>query len=166
MRDSEPAVEREALRAIVQIGTPEAYKTVAEAIKAGDSERRDSILRALTTARDERAAGLFVHVIDHTSPRGNMETVYRLAIDALGQVGGDPHSVEALKRVLYRGEWWAPMRTSRLRAAAASALRATATSAAEQALEEAASRGPSGTRRAAKAILSTPAPRAQARRTE
>jgi hypothetical protein len=166
MRDSEPAVAREALRAIVQIGTPEAYKTVADAIKAGDSERRDSILRALTTARDERAAGLFVHVIDHTNPRGNMEPVYRLAIDALGQVGGDPQSVAALKRVLYRGEWWAPIRTARLRAAAAAALRASATPAAEQALEEAATSGPSGTRRAAKAALSTPAPRPQARRTE
>jgi hypothetical protein len=166
MNDSEPTVEREALRAIVQIGTPEAYSTLTKAITSANAERRDLILRALTTVRDDRAAHLFVHILDHTDYRGKLEAVYRLAIEALGNVGGDPESVGALKKVLDRGEWWAPIRTARLRAAAATALRSSATPAAEQALAEAVQHGPSGSRRAAKAALSTPAPRAQARRIE
>ena len=40
-------------------------------------------------------------------------------LDALGRSGADPRGIALLKQVLYRGEWWAPGRTARLRAAAA-----------------------------------------------
>ena len=57
------------------------------------------------------------------------------AIEALGKVGGDAESVQALTKVLYRGQWWAPFRTNRVRTAAAMALRATGSDEAQNALE-------------------------------
>jgi hypothetical protein len=60
--------------------------------------------------------------------------------------------------VLYRGEWWAPRRTARLRLAAAMALRACGTSEADFVLTEAGLRAPRGARRAAAAALAQPAP--------
>jgi hypothetical protein len=165
LEDAEPAVQREALRAIVQIGTADAYATLHEALKSGNARTRDAIMQVLLSARDERAAPLFVYILEHSDYRGSLENVCLAAIEALGKVGGDVDSVAALTKVLYRGEWWAPYRTGRLRAAAALALRASGSAEAQQALEEAAADGPRGVRRAARAALSARAPRVPQRRT-
>jgi hypothetical protein len=157
--DAEPAVQREALRAIVQIGTPEAYAILQEALKSGDTRKRDAIMQVLVSSRDERAVPLLVYIIEQGEHRGSLESVYLAAIEALGKLGGDPEGVGALKRVLYRGEWWAPLRTSRLRRAAALALRQAGSDEAQQVLEDAASDAPRGVRRAARTALSASVPR-------
>jgi hypothetical protein len=163
--DAEVAVQREALRAIVQIGTAEAYATLHEALKSGNTRTRDAIMQVLMAGRDERAAPLFVYILEHSDHRGSLETVCVSAMEALGKVGGDLDSVQALTKVLYRGEWWAPLRTNRLRTAAAAALRATGSGDAQRALEEAASGGPRGVRRVARAALIAPARATAPRRT-
>ena len=163
--DAEAAVQREALRAIVQIGTKEAYATLQEALKSGNTRTRDAIMQVLLSVRDERAAPLFVYILEHSDHRGSLEGVCISAMEALGKVGGDVESVQALAKVLYRGEWWAPARTNRLRTAAAMALRATGSTDAHQALEQAAADGPRGVRRAARTALSAPVPRTAQRRT-
>src|SRR4029079_16744349 len=122
--DAEPAIQREALRGIMQIGTDEAYATLAEAIKSSAAQNRSTIMQVLSSSHDERAAPLFVYILEHTDHRGALESIYQLAIESLGHVGGAAGSIEALRKVLYRGEWWAPGRTTRLRNAAALALRA------------------------------------------
>jgi hypothetical protein len=157
--DTEPAVQREALRAIVQIGTAEAYERLQKALKSGNARTRDAMMQVLVASRDDRAAPLFLYILEHSDYRG-LESVCLSAMNALGKLGGDSDSVRALKTVLYRGEWWAPRRTNRLRNAAARALRATGSEEAQRALEEAASQGPRGVRRLARAALSGPAPRA------
>jgi hypothetical protein len=164
LEDAEPAVQREALRAIVQIGTAEAYATLQQALKSGNARTRDAIMQVLVASRDERAAPLFIYILEHSDHRGSLETVCLSAMDALGKLGGDAESVEALTKVLYRGEWWAPVRTTRLRSAAASALRASGSADAQAALERAAVEGPRGVRRVARAALSAPAPRPPQRR--
>ena len=165
LEDAEVAVQREALRAIVQIGTNDAYATLQEALKSGNARTRDAIMQVLLSTRDERSAPLFVYILEHSDHRGGLEGVCLSAMEALGKVGGDVESVQALAKVLYRGEWWAPLRTNRLRTAAANALRATGSAEAQQALEEAASDGPRGVRRVARSALSTPVPRTTQRRT-
>jgi len=162
--DSEAAVQREALRAIVQIGTDEAYATLEQALKSSSPRTRDAIMQAMGSSRDERAAPLFVHLLEHTDHRGSFEPLYLSAVEALGKVGGDRASVDALRAVLYRGEWWAPLRTARLRTAAATALRACGSATSQQALERASADGPRGSRRAARAALNAPAPRMAPRR--
>jgi hypothetical protein len=162
--DAEPAVQREALRGIVQIGTSEAYGALLEALKSGTVRTRDAIMHVLGSSRDERAAPLFVYILQHTDYRGPLESVYLAAIEALGKVGGDSDSVEVLRQVLYRGEWWAPLRTARMRSAAATALRASGSDAATRMLEEAAGGAPRAVRRIARAALAAPAPRTVERR--
>jgi HEAT repeat protein len=157
--DAEPAVQREALRAIVQIGTPEAYAILQDALKSGDMRKRDAVMQVLVSSRDDRAAPLLVYILEHGDHRGSLESVCVAAIEALGKLGEDPEWVSALKHVLYRGEWWAPLRTMRLRRAAALALRTVGSEDAQRTLEDAASDGPLGVRRAARTALSAPAPR-------
>jgi HEAT repeat protein len=162
--DAEPQVQREALRAIVQIGTLEAYASLEQALQNGKPHTREAILQSLGSLRDERAAPLFVYILTHTGYTGELEGVYMSSIESLGKVATDERSVSTLKDILYRGEWWAPYRTARIRNAAARALRNIASASADRTLEEAASSGGGGVKRAARAALAEPAaPRATAR---
>jgi hypothetical protein len=156
--DAEPAVQREALRAIVQIGTDEAYGTLEKALRSGTARTRDAMMQVLGSSRDERSAPLFVYILEHTDFRGSLESVYLSAIEALGKVGGDADSVAALRKVLYHSDWWAPLRTRRMRSAAAMALRAAGSDLARDTLEGIVHDGPRGARRAARAALAASAP--------
>lgn len=156
--DAEPQVQREALRAIVQIGTDDAYEVLEQALKTGHQHTRDAILQALGALRDERAAPLFAYLLAHSGYTGASESGYISTIESLGRVASDDHSVSMLKDILDRGEWYAPNRTARIRAAAARALRAIASPSAVRVLEGAASGGSGGVRRAAKAALAEPPP--------
>lgn len=165
--DSDAAVQREALRAMLQVGTNEAYQMLERALQSGARHTRDAIMQALGAFRDEKAAPLFVHILNHTPYAGPMEGTYTTAVESLGRVATDDRSVATLKAILYRGEWWAPGRTARIRTVAARALRSMGQPGADRVLEEAAAAGPGGVRKIAKAALAEPAPvRPAARRNQ
>ena len=156
LEDADPHVQREALRAIIRIGSSEAYAILESALKGGEARAREAIMHTIGSFNDERAAPLLVHVLEHSSHTGASEAAYVLALEALGRSGADPRGIGALKEALYRGEWWAPFRTARLRAAAARALHGTASTAGDAVLQEAATAGPRGVRRAATEAMSAP----------
>jgi HEAT repeat protein len=154
LNDREQGVQRDAVRAIVNIGTEEAYQVLQQALSSGTPQSREAIMQSIGVLRDDRAAPLYVYIVQHVDHRGQLGWIYARALDALGGLK-DPESVPALKEALYRGEWWAPRRTATLRAAAAAALARIGTSGAATALEEAAHSGPRGVRAAARAQLTT-----------
>lgn len=157
LEDREPAVQREAIRAVVRIGTSDAYSLLERTLGQGDARTRDAIMQVLMATRDPRATPLLTHILEHMDHRGELERVHVAALDTLGRLAGaDPDAVETLVRVLRRGEWWAPRRTRRLRQAAARALRAAGTPLADAALRENAAAGPWGARRAARHALAEP----------
>jgi HEAT repeat protein len=152
LNDHEQGVQRDAVRAIVKIGTENAYQVLQQALASGTPQSRDAIMQSIGVLRDERAAPLYVYILQHVDHRGQLGWIYARAIDALANLK-DPESVPALKEALYRGEWWAPRRTAALRGAAAAALARIGTAVAASALEEAAHSGPRGVRAAARAQL-------------
>jgi HEAT repeat protein len=154
LKDNEQQVQREAVRAILRIGTDSAYRVLEQALTSGTEQSREMILQALTLVRDERATPLFSFILTHVDHRGQLGSIYMRAIEALGALK-DPEGVPALKSALYRGEWWAPRRTAALRAAAAQALARIAAPEALAALEEAASSATRGVRAAARAQLAS-----------
>lgn len=156
--DADTQVQREALRGIVQIGTNEAYLMLEQALRNGAPHTREAILQALGGFRDEKAAPLFVHILTNTDYKGNNEGTYTQSIESLGKVAIDERSASTLKDILYRGEWWSPGRTARIRAAAARALRSMGTPGADRVLQEASASGPGAVRKIAKAALAEPAP--------
>ncbi len=147
--DNEPQVQREAVRAILNIGTDGAYKILEQALASGTARSRDAIMQSLSLVRDEGALPLFVYILQNVDHRGALASVYVRAIESLGALR-DPAGVEALKQALYKGEWWAPRRTATLRGAAAAALARIATPEAITALDEAAAGGSRGVRAAAR----------------
>ena len=150
--DNEPQVQREAVRAILNIGTEAAYKILEQALTTGTLQSRDAIMQSIGTVRDERATPLFAYIIEHVDHRGPLKAVYLSAIESLGALK-DSAGIAPLKDALRKGEWWAPRRTAALRHAAAAALGRIGTPDAIAALEEAITTGSRGMRAAARAHL-------------
>jgi HEAT repeat protein len=147
--DDEANVRREAVRAILTVGTDRAYAVLESALTSNDQRAGDAIMHELTTLRDGRATPLFCYLINHTDPRGTTSELYLTALSRLGSLGG-PEAIETLKSALYRGTWWAPRRTARLRNAAAQALAKIEGPEAREVLREAAASGLRGVRAAAR----------------
>jgi HEAT repeats len=145
--DADPQVQRDSIRAIVQIATDEAYAVLERALQG---KSRDTILEQLISLRDDKAIPLLCYVLHHTQPRGRMVNAHLGIIDALGSLSADAKSTETLKKVLYSGSFWAPFRTAALRQAAATALRRVGGPEAAAVLEEAAASGPRGVRNVAR----------------
>lgn len=148
--DADPQVQRESIRAIVQIGTEEAFAILERALGGAS---RDTIVQQLIGLRDDKAIPLLCYVLDHTAARGRLVSVHAQIIEALGFLGATPESIRTLRTILYRGDWLAPFRTAALRQASAAALRRLGTPEALGVLQEAAARGPRGVRKAAKRFL-------------
>ena len=150
--DTEPLVQREAIQALVLNGSEAASQILVQALKSTSGRPRQTLISELTsTMRDERAGPLLCHIVRHIDRRA-FPIVYLAAIEALGSFGG-PDAVGALKDALQQGDWLAPIRTRRTRAAAARALRHIGNTAAIEALREASTRGSRGVRSAARAEL-------------
>jgi hypothetical protein len=149
--DSEPLVQREAIQALILNGTDAASQILLQALTGTSGRPRETLIKELTGTRDDRAAPLFWYLVRHVD-RKAFYGVYISALEALGSFGG-PDAVEALKDALQHGDWLAPLRTRRTRAAAAQALRKIGTVPAVTALREASTRGPRGVRTAARTEL-------------
>jgi HEAT repeat protein len=150
--DSEPQVQREAVRAILKIGTDQAFDILQKALTTGSERSRDAIIQSLSSVRDERAGPLFAYILRTVDHRGPLASLYLRAIESLGALK-DAKAIEPLKESLYRGEWWAPRRTSAIRTAAATALARIGTPEAIAALDEAAASGGRGVRAAVRPQL-------------
>ncbi len=150
--DSEAQVQREAVRAILNIGSDAAYAVLQQALASGTVQSREAIMQSIALVRDERATPLFAYIVGHVDHRGPLRPIYLRAIESLGALR-DPEGVQALKDALYKGEWWAPRRTALLRAAAADALGRIATPEAIAVLRDAVDAGSRGIRGAARPHL-------------
>ncbi|HEV3139725.1 MAG TPA: HEAT repeat domain-containing protein, partial [Vicinamibacterales bacterium] len=145
MNDNEPQVQREAVLAILTIATDGAYRILEQALTTGTAQSRDAMMQALSATRDERAGPLWAHILSNIDHRGPLQPIYVRAIESLGALRA-PEGIEPLKDALYRGEWYAPRRTSMLRGAVAAALARIATPEAVAVLEDAAAGGPRSVR--------------------
>jgi hypothetical protein len=151
LTDAEPLVQREAIQGLMLNGSDEAAAILLDALNASSGRVRQTLVKELTAIRDPKAAPLLGYFVRKLNRRAHPH-MYLAAIESLG-VFGDPASTDALKDALQRGDWWAPMRTRRSRAAAAAALRKIGTPQAIDALRMASTRGSRGARAAARAEL-------------
>ena len=145
--DRSQQIQREAFRAILNLGSDRAFEVLQRALTSASLQSRVAIMKALTSVRDERAAPMLGFILARVDHKGPLGPLYLSAIEALGALK-DPQGVSALNEALYRGEWWAPRRTAHLRATAAAALARIGTTDAVEALESALASGPRGVRSA------------------
>jgi HEAT repeat protein len=156
LNDSEPRVQREAVRAILNIGTDPAYQVLGKALATGTAESREAIMQAIALVRDERVVPVFAYILRHVDHR-RLTSIYLRAIESLGALR-DSEGVGPLKEARYRGEWWAPRRTRMLRNAAAAAIARIGSAEARAVLEEAAASGSRRTRIPARTHLASMRP--------
>jgi HEAT repeat protein len=151
LTDPEPLVQREAIQGLVLNGTEEASAILLSALGTATGRTRETLVNELIAMREERAAPVFAYLLRRLDRRAQPQ-VYSAAIEALGTYGGTD-AVEALRLALYKREWWAPLRTRRLRGAIAAALGKIGTDPAIEALQMASKTGPRGVRSAARGEL-------------
>ena len=160
--DKDPYVQCEAIRAIVQIGTNEAY-AVLERVLAAGSATRQTTLQQLIDLREDKTIPLLCYVLNRTEPRGKLVEVHLQILEALGGLRAHPESTRTLRAILHRGEWWAPYRTAALRHSAATALRRMGAPETLAVLEEAARTSSRGVRKVARAQVGVPSRRERQR---
>jgi HEAT repeat protein len=162
LEDRDPQVQRDAIKAIAQLGNDEAFAVLQKALMSG-TQAGNAIPQQLITLKEERAAPLLCYVLKNTIPRGRLIEVHTQVMEALGALGSHPESISTLEQALYRGEWWAPTRTAILRRAAALALGRIGSPEAREVLENAKKQGSRGVRNAAKLAPIAPPRRQQER---
>ena len=136
--DSDQQVQRDAVRAIVQIGTEPAYAILERGLATAS---REMIVQQLVALRDNKAVPLLCQILDSTPPSAATAGTHLQIMEALATLGAHPASTSSLKAALYRGVWWAPKRTAALRDSAATALMRIASPDTTAVLEEAARTG-------------------------
>jgi hypothetical protein len=147
--DAEPHIQGEAVRAILMIGTEEAYAELQKAFVKATDRSREALIAAVIAMRTDRAIPLFEFIVSRFDPKGPLRQVYLRAVESLGALKAEA-SVELLKTALYAGDFWSPFRTAEARRTVAAALRRIGTADALRVLEDAASGGPRGVRAAVK----------------
>ena len=150
--DDDPAVQRESIHAIVEIGTDKAYAVLQRLLLEADTPR-DTALMELVNLRDDKAGPLFAYLLSHSRLRGKLAGFHLSMVEALGKMTPRAESVRALEQVLHYRDWWALFRTTALQQAAANSLRRLGTPEAVAVLEAAAAAGSRGVRRAARAQI-------------
>ena len=121
--DNEPQVQREAVRAILNIGTDAAYRILEQALdQRHDRSRATPIMQSIGLVRDERATPLFAYILGHIDHRGALAPIYLRAIESLGALR-DPGGIAPLRDRALQGRMVGAARArGALRTAAASAL--------------------------------------------
>jgi HEAT repeat protein len=158
--DTDPQVQRETVRAIVQMGSDAAYAVLERGLA---TVARDAIVQQLAALHDNKAAPLLCGILDGTPPSGAHAATHLQIIEALGALGAHERSTASLRAALHRGAWWAPKRTATLRDAAATALMRIGSPETTAVLEEAARTGSRGVRKIARAKTAAIARREQGR---
>jgi hypothetical protein len=149
LNDSEPQVQREAIRATILVDDKRAYDVLVSVLTEANARDRATLAQQLTAQRDPRAVPLCRYLLAHLSQHSRRAVLVPV-IQTLGAVGGED-AMEPLREALYEGVWWAPVRNRTVRQAAAQALRRTRLPAATQVLRDAASQGSWGVRAAGRA---------------
>jgi hypothetical protein len=86
--DAEPQVQREAVRAILNVGTDAAYRVLEQALAGGTTRSRDAIMQSIGLVRDERATPLFSYILKHIDHRARAGLPARSSRGALRDPGG------------------------------------------------------------------------------
>jgi hypothetical protein len=140
--------QRDAVRAVLAIGTDRAFRLLEHVLTNATPAARDALMHAVAAQRDERAGALYAFLVRHMDHRGSLAAAYQRAIQALGTSKSED-AVLALESALYRrGDWWAPRRIAAIRMAAAATLARIATADAIAVLSKAADTGVRGVRAA------------------
>ncbi len=154
LSDADPQVKQDSIRAIVQIGTREAYAVLERACTA-DAGTRNVVIAELVSLRDPRTIPPLCHALTTSPVTGATAAQHEAIIEALASLRAHPDSTAALRTALHRGARWAPLRTARLRQAAAKGLRRLGSPEARAVLEDAAQTGERGVRKIAATELAS-----------
>ena len=150
--DAEAHVQREATRALAELGLDAADAALVSAIERGPERTRSCVLGALRSLAHDDAVRVWSRIVLDTARKGDLWAVHAQAVERLGLLGGRA-AVDALGAVLHARSFRAPFKMAALHRLAIDALARMGTADAVSAIEDAAANGPRWARAAARARL-------------
>ena len=99
IEDTDPEVQRDAIRAIAKQGNDQAFAVLQKALMAGTASS-STIPQQLISLREDIALPLLCYVLNHSAPRGRLVEVHVQIIGALGALGAQPESIQTLRSAL------------------------------------------------------------------
>jgi HEAT repeat protein len=152
LNDSEAHVQREATRALAELGLDAADDALITAIVRGPERTRSCVLGTFRSLSHGDASRVWSRLVVKAPRRGGLWPVHVQGIERLGVLGGRA-AVEALEAVLQARSIRAPFKMAALHRLSIDALARVATPEAVSAIESAAAYGPRWTRAAARTRL-------------
>jgi ABC-2 type transport system ATP-binding protein len=152
LNDSEPHVQREAVRAIVLLGSDPAFAALCRMLVRGPERTRSLVTSVLWTLPDEDALPILAYLARHAPRAGALWDTHEAVIQRLWGIGGH-EAARALADALERRSIWAPFKTMALRRHIIEALGRVATPGAMETLRVTATHGPRPLRGLARANL-------------
>jgi HEAT repeat protein len=152
LNDAEAHVQRDATRALAELGLETADDALVAAVAGGPERTRSCVLGALRSLAQEDAVRVWARILLKAPRRGGLWEVHGQAAERLGTFGGRP-AVDALEAVLAARSFRAPFRMAALHRLVIENLARVGTPEAMSALESAAAYGSRWIRAAARATL-------------
>ena len=140
LRQSDPRVAREAVKALGVIPDPAAARAIHTVLRAATGELRRAVIEALVAEKDPRVVPMLVRILEESQPLGRDHDVVIETIDALGTVGTDA-SVPILVTMAQRRKLFGGRKLRALKEHSVDALARVGTDKSSAALAEAATTG-------------------------
>jgi hypothetical protein len=152
LNDAEAHVQREATRALAELGLETADDALVTAVTTGPERTRSCVLGALRSLEHDDALRVWARILLKAPRRGSLWAVHGQAAERLGTLGGRL-AVDALEAVLAARSFRAPFKMAALHRLVIENLARVGTPEAVSALESAAAYGSRWIRAAARARL-------------
>lgn len=150
LRGNDPAVAREAVKALSLIDDPAASRAVQTVLRAARGPVRDAVVTALVAERDPRVVPVLTGVLDTSAPAGDDFDVVLDTLKALG-ILADDRAVASIERTIRTRGWRGRRRLRVVKEAGIETLAAIGSAASRRAITDAAATGDRALRKAARA---------------
>jgi len=140
LRQSDPRVVQEAVKALCGIHDPTAARAIQTVLRAATGELRRSVIDTLVAGRDARVVPMLIQIVNESEPLGKDRDVVLETLAALGKVGGDA-AVPTLVTMARRRRLFGGKKLRALKERSVASLLEIGTPKADEALREAAATG-------------------------
>jgi len=140
LRQSDPRVVREAVKALCGIRDPTAARAIQTVLRAATGELRHAVIDTMVEGRDARVVPILLQIVNESEPLGKDHEMVLETIEALGAVPSDA-SVPTLVQMARRRRWFGGRKLRALKQRSVASLMTIATPKADEALRAAAATG-------------------------
>jgi HEAT repeat protein len=140
LRNGDPRVVQEAVKALCQIRDPAAARAIQTLLRAATGDIRHAVIATMVEGRDTRVVPMLAQIVNESEPLGQDHEVVLETIAALGKVGSDA-AVPTLAGMARRKKFFGGRKLTNLKERSVASLLEIGSAKADEALRDAAATG-------------------------